>query len=184
MSQDILQDIGKKYGVSLETVNELAAELDRTGGLSVQFNNQELGGKGRWTLNGGAQVGNGFNTALNKRVDALMRDLWEFITAADDHPSEELSKTLPPMPALKKRTWWPDAWETPDTSGTNNGLNYAYFSSRNRLALRQGVKVRFFDTSGYSVRSVSIQRDMGQPIITVNTSQGRVDISTFKEVRE
>ena len=57
--------LADKYNIPANAVEELAAELEKNGGLSVHFDIEALGGRGLWKINQRASVGNGFNQQLN-----------------------------------------------------------------------------------------------------------------------
>lgn len=178
MQQQGLETIANKHRVSLETVRELAEGLQASGGMWVQFHIPELGGAGKWRVNGTAFVGNGKNQVLNARVDAICRMLYELITQTDDH-----AKTVPPAQYSRPRSWWPEGWEVPTHEGKSNGVDFAYFADRKRLAIRQGVKVRYFDAGDCEIHDITFRRDMPIPTIFVETSQGRKALTDFRQVR-
>ena len=64
-------------------------------------------------------------------------------------------KLIEPMSAAEK--WWPDELGTPSTSGSQNGLRYAFFPEKQRLFLERDGKRTLYDTGDHRISGVSQQ---------------------------
>jgi hypothetical protein len=188
-----LRYLSEKYEVPVEAVRDLAQEMEKTGGTSVRFDIEALGGKGLWNMNRHASVGNGFNEQLNELVAALCNDLSQSIraevpedepTLVNRQPRSKLDDTVALMPvSIKPTIWWPEHYgESADAIGNAGAVRYAYFEGCNRLVVRQNLRNRIFDTNGYEVYNVSAGKQPGFFNLIVNTSNGSLPITKLKEV--
>jgi hypothetical protein len=65
-------------------------------------------------------------------------------------------KPMKPLEPIRKgseeaNTWWPSELGQPSVSGSSNGLRYAYFSAKHRLAVDDGRKIRLYDTGSENI---------------------------------
>lgn len=137
----------------------------------AQFNIAELGGPGQWMSGGMTMVGDMFNNALKTTVNNLCQELatlikqqgiFEVSTSKEENggPSE---------------TWWPSEWGMPSSSGSQNNLRYAYFSSNNRLAINNQGSITIYDTLQHTISGVSQQQGASQ-LIQFTSQFGQINI--------
>lgn len=146
-----LQQLAHRYGVSMDAVSALQQALERGGGTMAQFNHPELGGMGQWQQGGMMMIGDMFNNALKAKVDALCRELSKMVSAA---------QTFAPMlNTASNLAWWVSvadvADKTPNSAGSQNSTDYAYFRDARRLLLRKNGVITVYDTLQHVITGVS-----------------------------
>jgi hypothetical protein len=143
-----LQGIAERHGVSLEAVRHLMQALERGHGTMAQFDHPDLGGMGQWFAGGMVMVGRMFDDGLKARVGALCTEL------AGALPAGGFSDAAP---AARRGggEWWPADLGSPASTGAQDGLRYAYFPDRRRLAVESGSGVAVYDTGEHRITGVS-----------------------------
>lgn len=143
-----LQSVADRHGVSLDAVRHLVRALERGHGTMAQFDHPDLGGMGQWFSGGMVMVGRMFDTALKARVDALCTEL------AASLPAGGFSQA---SPAARRDggEWWPADLGAPSSTGSQNGMRYAYFPQSRRLAIESGSGVAIYDTGEHHITGVS-----------------------------
>jgi hypothetical protein len=134
------------HGFSDEAVAVAKAALQRGNNTMAQFSHPELGGNGQW-MPGMVMIGDAFNQALKARVAALFAELARTTLVASPPATTDLA------------SWWPSALGTPSQSGAQNALAYAYFPTRQCLAVRRGATVTLYDTGDHVITGISAQND-------------------------
>jgi hypothetical protein len=91
-------------------------------------------------------------------------------------------KPMKPLAPIRKgseeaNTWWPAELGQPSVSGSSDGLRYAYFAARQRLAVDDGRRIRLYDTGNEKISgfSASNGRDL-----TLQTEEGARKLSSLK----
>jgi hypothetical protein len=93
-------------------------------------------------------------------------------------PMEPMKPMSPP-----DSSWWPNGLSNPSSSGSQNGMRYAFFPDQHRLAIDENGKVRQYDTGNHQISGVSQAQggsSSGSPKFT--SQDGDVDLSSLKEV--
>lgn len=67
----------------------------------------------------------------------------------------EPMKPMKPMSGGQK--WWPEDLGQPSTSGSQNGMRYAFFSEKRRLLIKRDGKLETYNTGGHHISGVSQQ---------------------------
>ncbi|MDP4021640.1 SHOCT domain-containing protein [Methylobacterium sp. NEAU 140] len=142
-----LQAMADRHGVGIDAVRHLVHALERGGGTMAQFDHPDLGGMGQWFAGGMTMVGRMFDDGLKARVNALCNEL------AAALPAGGFSEATPV--ASGRGEWWPADLGRPSSSGSQNGLRYAYFPESRRLAVDSGAGVALYDTGEHSISGVS-----------------------------
>jgi hypothetical protein len=171
-----LDDIALRHGVSPDAALTLLRAVAAGGGTMAQFSHPELGGMGQWTAGGMVMVGDMFNYGLKQRVNTLCAELAALLRGPPVF-------TLPPPAEATAGSgpWWPAGLGTPAASGAQNDMRYAYFPASHRLAVRQGDRLRLYDTGDHQISGVSQQQSGGQSLVF--TSQyGPVSVADLPSV--
>lgn len=88
---------------------------------------------------------------------------------------------MKPMEALDA-SWWPKGLSNPSSSGSQNGVRYAFFAGQHRLAVEQDGKTKQYDTGDHQISGVR-QAQGSQGGSRCFTSQhGDVDLESLKKV--
>ncbi|MCJ2051625.1 SHOCT domain-containing protein [Methylobacterium sp. J-070] len=141
-----LPSVAERHGVSLDAVRHLMQALERGHGTMAQFDHPDLGGMGQWFSGGMVMVGRMFDDGLKARVNALCTEL------ASALPPDGFSKTAARRGGGE---WWPAGLGAPGSTGSQNGLRYAYFPESRRLAVESGAGVAVYDTGEHRITGVS-----------------------------
>jgi hypothetical protein len=182
----LLQDIAERNRVSLEAVTTLLQALALGNGTQAQFNHPDLGGMGQWSQGGMVMVGDMFNHGLKARVDSLCKELSLLLrdkALPFEGPSSSQSQFqgvagtslfVPDSPSSNR--WWPSELGSPDSTGSQNDLLYAWFSAPRRLAIQHGGQVQVYDTGDHTISGFSQQQGGGQSL-TFTGNHGLVRVS-------
>lgn len=143
-----LRSVAERHGVSLDAVRHLVQALERGHGTMAQFDHPDLGGMGQWFAGGMVMVGRMFDDALKARVGALCTEL------AGALPAGGFSDAAP---AARRGggEWWPAGLGAPASTGSQNGMRYAYFPEHRRLAVESGAGIALYDTGEHRITGVS-----------------------------
>lgn len=193
--QKIIEELGKRYGVSNQAVATLSEALSRGNGTMAQFNHPELSGAGQWAAGGMIMIGDMFNNVLKAKVAGLCADLAallsrEPVSQARDTASQMqhqsggsasgLSSSGSPVDATKAR-WWGDDLGSPSATGSQNDTRYVYFQGTQRLAVGVGDQVMIYDTEDHIIHGVS-QQQSERASMTLVSQHGLVRTSELRIV--
>ncbi|TAE32737.1 MAG: hypothetical protein EAZ92_01265 [Candidatus Kapaibacterium sp.] len=161
-----LQQLAQRFGVSIEAVSTLQQALQRGGGTMAQFNHPELGGMGQWQQGGMVMVGDMFNNALKAKVDGLCVELSK-MTAAPAAPAQGFGMSFNSFSFSSNLAWWSNIadvqGQTPNSAGSQNSTEYAYFRDVKRLLLRENGNgaIAVYDTLQHVITGVSQAQQNG-----------------------
>jgi hypothetical protein len=165
-----LQTIADRYGVSLDAIRHLVDALQAGNGTMAQFNHRELGGFGQWSSGGMTMIGNMFDAELKARVGALCSTLAEALPAVGF-----------PITSVTSDAWWPQHLGRPATSGSQNGLRYAYFPHAQRLAIAMDGNVILYGTAGQHITGVS-QQQGGTGGLRFSGPDGAIPLESLRRI--
>ena len=168
-----------RHGFGEAAVDALWHALERGGGRMAQFSHPELGGMGQWSAGGLVQIGAMFDDRLKARVAAACHDLAAAMAEGDASGRDESTK--PGEAAADGPVWWPGGLGQPSASGAQNGLRYAYFAERRRLAIARDGRVTLYDTGRHRIFGVS-QRQSRGPHLAFTADDGTVDVDSLAVV--
>ena len=81
-------------------------------------------------------------------------------------------------------SWWPEGLSNPSSSGSQNGVKYAYFADQCRLVVEQGGKVSQYETGEHRIAGVGqAQGSHGGRCLRLTNQNGDVELDSLKEVR-
>lgn len=91
-------------------------------------------------------------------------------------------KPMKPLEPIRKgsdaaNTWWPHALGDPSVSGSSNGLRYAYFAIKHRLAVDDGRNVKLYDTGDQKISGFSAADGS---TLTFQTEDGSKKVTSLK----
>lgn len=164
------ETIADRHGFSLDAVRHLVRALEAGQGRMAQFNHPELGGFGQWSGAGMTMIGDMFNTGLKARVDALCTALASALPAGGWSSGPRGGDTF-----------WPAAWGSPSTSGSQDGTRYAYFPAHRRLAVETGGRVALYDTGEHAISGVAQQQGASTDL-RFSGPGGPVDLAALQRV--
>jgi hypothetical protein len=183
-------DLSRRYGVSTDAVTAMLQAVANGGGTMAQFYVAELGGGGQWMRGGMTMVGDMFNYGLKSQVDGLCNELSNLL--ATQNPF------VPPPPIVSQQyggqtqhqgngtslsfggygNWWPAELGSPNGSGGQNNVRYAYFANSRRLAVDLNGSVTVYDTLDHNIGGVS-QQQGGGSTLTFSSQYGTVPVANL-----
>ncbi len=90
---------------------------------------------------------------------------------------------MAPMEPMKWKDmprWWPQDLGEPDSAGSQNDVDYAYFGDARRLLLRRGEHLTTYDTGDHRIHGVSQVSDAAHATFT--SDRGEVRLEDLNEV--
>jgi hypothetical protein len=189
-----ISELAQRYSVSTDAVMTLLQALVNGNGTMAQFNHSELGGNGQWMLGGMTMVGDMFNYGLKAKVDGLCSELSQllaqqpFVPVPPNYQSQSqggqqpggasASLFVPDAPGRPSGQWWPAELGSPNGSGAQNQVRYAYFNASHRLAVELNGHVTVYDTLDHQIGGVSQQQGSGGSL-TFTSQYGIVSVATL-----
>lgn len=95
---------------------------------------------------------------------------------------------MKPMKSMKSMdgpdsSWWPKGLSSPSSSGSQNGVRYAFFPDQRRLAVEQDGNIKQYDTGEHRISGVSQAQSSQGGNLRFTSQSGDVDLALLKEVR-
>ncbi len=201
-------DLAQRYGVSTDAVTSMLQSVMNGNGTMAQFFHHELGGGGQWMQGGMTMVGDMFNHGLKSKVDGLCSELSQLLSQQPFVPVPQSSQSqwqggggqqqqgggfgagssmggspvslFVPSPQGQGAwgSWWPSDLGSPNGSGGQNNVRYAYFSNARRLAVDINGVITVYDTLDHQIGGVSQQQGAGGSV-TLNSQYGTIDVSSL-----
>ena len=165
-----LEAIAARHGVSPDAALALLRAMAVGRGVMAQFDHPELGGMGQWLRSGMVMVGDMFDTGLKLHVGALCSELAALLDEGGAPSAEAGPGRASPRPA---DAWWPAELGAPGSSGTQDGVRYAYFPGSRRLAVQREGRVSLYDTGPHRIFGVSQQQGTGRSLV-FSSNRGEV----------
>ncbi|HEY6880370.1 MAG TPA: SHOCT domain-containing protein [Polyangiales bacterium] len=174
-----LSSIAQRYGISTDAARAMLDAVWRGNGSMAQFNHPELGGYGQWMRGGMTMVGDMFNNGLKAMVDGLCNDLSRLLERGNPYLASESSNSYGGSNGYGN--WWPSELGSPNSSGSQNQIRYAYFAGPRRLAIEDNGQVTVYDTLQHQIGGVSQQQSGGYSL-SFSSQFGTVDLSQLPVV--
>ena len=191
--QRVVQDLAQKHGFSNDATTHMLFAVLNGNGTMAQFNHPEFAGSGQWMQGGMLMLGDMFNNALKSRVDSLCWDISNQLAqqpgllssgsfqsqsqsgggqqqqSGGGHQQQQsggistgASSLFIPDP---EENFWPPELGSPNASGSQNNVRYAYFAGPRRLAVRTGGQTWIYDTLDHQIGGFSQQQGSGGSIL-------------------
>jgi len=193
--EQVVNDLSQRYGFSPDAVTHMLFAVLHGNGSMAQFNHPEFAGSGQWMQGGMLMLGDMFNHALKGRVDSLCSAISGILASqvgllhSGSFQSQSQSgggqqsqvagspigesSLFAPDPAAH---WWPRELGTPNATGSQNNVRYAYFANAHRLAVDTNGQVWVYDTLDHQIGGFSQQQGMGGSILFTSQS-GAVNLA-------
>ena len=182
----IIEEIARRYYVSVDAVMTLLYAVNNGGGTMAQFSHPEFGGSGQWMQGGMTMVGDMFNNSLKAKVDNLCSELSQLLA------NQPLFVQPAPSPTQNQggydsvslfvngggNQWWPSDLGSPSSSGSQNNIRYAIFPAARRLAIDINGQVTVYDTLDHQIGGVG-QQQGSDSSLTFSSQYGLVSINTL-----
>ena len=185
---DALARIAAQNGFTEEAAGAMLDALVRGGGTMAQFTHSEFGGAGQWMRGGMTMVPDMFNTVLTARVDALGRDISDWLASQPPVPpgaaavtptsaqSQVQSSGIPG--GFSVGAWWTKEYGAPSSTGAQNGSRYAWFADAHRLAVDSGGRLVVYDTLDHAISGFA-QQQGGADGMAFTSQHGTVDLAAL-----
>jgi hypothetical protein len=95
-------------------------------------------------------------------------------------PMGPVSLFVPPEPGTSG-DWWPGDLGSPNSTGAQNGVRYAYFAPVRRLAIDVNGHVALYDTLDHQIVGFSQQQSVGGSL-SFNSQHGLVEVASLPVV--
>jgi hypothetical protein len=198
--QQLVAELAQRHGFSVDAVTHMLFAVRNGNGTMAQFSHPEFGGGGQWMQGGMIMLGDMFNNFLKGRVDALCNEISGVLArqpgllqtgsfqsqsqggsgyqtqTAGGFPGQ--SSLFVPDPAMH---WWPAELGTPNATGSQNQVKYAYFANARRLAVDTGGECWVYDTLDHQIGGFS-QQQGGGASITFSSQYGTVNLASLPVV--
>jgi len=194
--QRVVHELAQRHGFSPDAVTHmLFAVLNGNGGMA-QFSHGEFAGSGQWMRGGMIMLGDMFNSYLKGRVDALCSDISSLLAnqpgllRSGSFQSQSQGSGMQhqgagsPMGASSlfvpdpEESFWPSELGSPNATGAQNNVRYAYFFGARRLAVRTGGSTWVYDTLDHQIGGFSQQQGAGGSI-TFTSQYGTVSLASL-----
>jgi hypothetical protein len=162
-----IAESAQKHGLSEAAAWALWDALVAGRGGQAQFSHPELGGMGQWS-GGMTQIGDMFNHGLKAKVAGFCADLAPLAarsnasgSAASFQSQQQGAGSSGVASSFGRRRtdpWWPAALGHPASNGAQDGMRYACFPDRRRLAVERDGTVTLYDTGQHRISGFSQQQ--------------------------
>jgi hypothetical protein len=173
-------DIAQRHGFSEAAAQSMLASIRSGGGSMAQFSHPEFGGMGQWSRGGMIMIGDMFNNGLKARVDALCNDLAAYL---QDEPAQAQTAHSPSGfgGGSHDGNWWPGDLGAPASSGSQNGMRYAYFPATHCVAVEQNGRVSLYDAGEHRIGGVS-QQQSGVQSLAFTSQLGTIRVEDLRHI--
>lgn len=171
-TEQVASDLAHRHGFSMDAVRHMIYAVDAGWGGMAAFDHPEFGGPGQWMQGGMIMLSEPLNHSLRARVDALCNEI------ADIHQADGPLSDDSPQPGAP----WPEYLGTPNASGSQGYLHYAWFANQRRLALMRHGQLQLLDTGDHRISGVSQQQSHGHDNIQFTSQYGTIDLASLTPV--
>jgi hypothetical protein len=187
--QRVVNQLSQSSGFSSDAVTHMLSAVLNGNGSMAQFSHPEFGGGGQW-MRGGLK--SRVESLCNEIANVLSREPGLFRTGSFQSQSQSgngsqhqaaggmqgQSSLFVPDP---RSNWWPVELGSPNATGSQNNLKYAYFAGARRLAVDSGGDVWVYDTQDHQIGGFSQQQGSGGSI-QFGSQFGTVSLSSLPVV--
>lgn len=180
--QQAIESLSERHGFSPEAVSSMLQSIIDGGGGMAQFSHPEFSGAGQWMRGGMIMVSDMSNDKLKSRVAALCDALSDWVRDQPDTSSSTTGSSQASAAAhISGGDWWPESLGSPDSSGSQNGMRYAVFGQKHRLAIDSQGQVTVYDTLDHRIGGIS-QQQSGTASLRLQSQHGPVELDSLPVV--
>ncbi|PRY68255.1 hypothetical protein [Halomonas ventosae] len=163
----VVDELAERHGFSHDAIAHMVSAVTDGNGQMAMFSHPEFGGPGQWMQGGMLMLSDPLNHALKARVDALCHEIGERLAQQPDR-----------LVAEADTAWWPAGLGTPNATGEQNGLRYAYFAQARRLVVQSEDVIRVHDTLDHRIGGIA-QQQGSRSRLTLTSQHGEIDLATL-----
>lgn len=163
----VVDELAERHDFSHHAIAHMVSAVADGNGQMAMFSHPEFGGPGQWMQGGMLMLRDPVNHALKARVDALCHEIGEILARQPGR-----------LVAVENTAWWPAELGTPDATGEQNGLRYAYFAQARRLVVQTDNIIRVYDTLDHRISGLA-QQQGSRSRLTVTSQHGDVDLASL-----
>ncbi|PZQ65202.1 MAG: hypothetical protein DI563_25865 [Variovorax paradoxus] len=91
-------------------------------------------------------------------------------------------KPMEPMEPMQTaaKDWWPEGLHSPASSGSQNGMRYAYFAAERRLVVERDGAVAQYDTGEHRIEGVAQSAGSDGP--KFSSRDGEIALDSLRKV--
>ncbi len=182
--KQVVSDLAGRHGFGADAVTHALRAVWSGHGAQAQFNHPELGGMGQWSAGGMTLIGDMFNTSLKARVDSLCTELSDIVRnrILFETPATEASGQTQDGDGPGASVWPAELGQSAST-GSQNGMRYAYFPAARRLAIESGGQITLYDTGDHRIGGFG-QAQGGSQNLTFTSQHGQLTLSDLRRVAD
>ncbi len=94
-------------------------------------------------------------------------------------PMKPMAPMKPMEPMKGAEPWWPKDLGDPASSGSQNGLRYAFFPDKHRLLVERDGRTTTYDSGDHQISGVQ-QQNGGS--VSFASQNGTVDLASLKQI--
>lgn len=180
------QTLAEQHGFSADAVRCMrdAVAAGAGAGSMAGFEHPEFGGAGQWMRGGLLMLSDPFDHELKARVDALCYDLGDLVLSRSPDTTSTPTIGTRPASAANPGRWWPTELGTPNATGEQNGLHYAFFAGPRRLVLQNNGQASVHDTGEHRITGFSQQQDQGHATLCFTSQHGTAAVADLPVVAD
>jgi hypothetical protein len=96
-------------------------------------------------------------------------------------PMKPMEPMRPMEPMAPMEKWWPGDLGQPSTSGSQNGMRYAFFPDKRRLLIDENGKVTTYDSGDHRIGGVS-QQDSHERTLAFTSQDGPIKLEDLRKI--
>lgn len=206
-AQPHIDTLAQRHAFSETAIAHLLTAVADGQTQMAEFDHPDFGGPGMWMAGGMLMLSRPNDHRLKARVEALCEELGALLRAepglventsirrstvaavsqsqsqhSSGTPSHDNARHRATSAARSADSGWPSALGTPNVTGAQNGLSYAWSADTARLAIDDGATITLYDTGDHQINGVSQQQSDAHGSLTLTSQHGAVVLSDLPTI--
>ncbi len=197
-----IDELAERYAFSDAAIAHLLSAVADGQTQMAEFDHPEFGGPGMWMAGGMLMISRPNDHRLKAEIEALCEEIGALLRAEPglvENTSIRHSTVAAVSQSQTQRagapgrghsqssgpyasTEWPAALGTPNITGAQNNLRYAWSAETARLAIDDGRRVALYDTGDHRITGVSQQQNNSHGALTLTSQHGPVALADLAVV--